>query len=123
MQKKHIYAAAALGLAIATAALAQDHNEMPGMPGMGANGDLGPAANAFALINDQMHAAMMIEFTGDPDVDFVLSMIPHHQGAVEMAKVVLEYGSDPEIRALAQGIVEAQEAEIGFMEAWLTARR
>ena len=63
--------------------------------------------------------AMDIEFTGNADADFAKGMIPHHQGAVEMAKIVLEHGKDPEIRALAEGVIKAQESEIAFMNAWL----
>jgi uncharacterized protein (DUF305 family) len=66
-----------------------------------------------------MHSAMNIEFSGNADVDFAKGMIPHHQGAVEMAKIELEFGKDPELRKLAEDIVKAQETEIAFMKGWL----
>jgi uncharacterized protein (DUF305 family) len=84
----------------------------------GLRGDRGPSSAAFNAINQQMHEAMNITFTGNADVDFVQGMIPHHQGAVQMAKVALAFGSDPEIKKLAQEIIDAQEREIAFMRAW-----
>jgi len=66
-----------------------------------------------------MHQRMALELTGDPDVDFARGMIPHHQGAIDMARALLAYGADPELRKLAEAIVAAQEAEIAFLRAWL----
>jgi uncharacterized protein (DUF305 family) len=68
---------------------------------------------------ERMMKDMMIPYTGNADADFVRGMIPHHQGAIDMAKVVLEHGKDPEIRKLAQSIIAAQESEIAAMQEWL----
>ncbi|MFN3576227.1 MAG: DUF305 domain-containing protein [Tabrizicola sp.] len=81
--------------------------------------DMGPAAMAFMEANTRMHEGMAIAYTGDADVDFIKGMIPHHQGAVEMARIVLEHGKDPEVRKLAESIIAAQEAEIRWMQDWL----
>ncbi len=66
-------------------------------------------------MNQAMKAAPM---TGDADHDFVAMMIPHHQGAIEMARVELQSGKDPAMRRLARGIVAAQEKEIEEMKGW-----
>jgi uncharacterized protein (DUF305 family) len=66
-----------------------------------------------------MHKDMAVQLTGNPDVDFVRGMIPHHQGAVDMAEIVLKHGKDPQIRKLARDIIKAQKAEIAMMRGWL----
>jgi uncharacterized protein (DUF305 family) len=81
--------------------------------------ELSAGSKALVAANAAMHQAMAVEMTGDVDVDFMRTMIPHHQGAVEMAKIVIANGKDPEVRKLAEEVVKAQEAEIAMMEAWL----
>lgn len=77
------------------------------------------STKAFEAANEKMHKDMAIQFSGNADVDFVRGMIPHHQGAIDMAKVVLEHGKDPAIRKLAQDVIKAQTEEIAMMNEWL----
>ena len=77
------------------------------------------ATEDFAALMEQamtrMHHGMMQPGTGDPDRDFATMMIPHHQGAVDMAKAELQFGKDPRLRRLAQGIIVEQAQEIAVM--------
>jgi uncharacterized protein (DUF305 family) len=58
-------------------------------------------------------------YIGNPDVDFRTHMIPHHEGAIAMAKVALKYANDDETKKMAQKIIDAQEKEVTDMQAWL----
>jgi hypothetical protein len=82
-------------------------------------GPTDPVAAAFAAINRRMHRDMVVEPGTSPDAAFAKAMIAHHQGAIDMAKVVLGFGKDPEIRKLAEVIIAAQEQEIATLRQWL----
>ena len=118
----------ALGLVAALAlggtALAQQHQGHGSHAGHGAPaakaGD-SAATTAYKAANTKMHKDMDIAFTGDADADFVRGMIPHHQGAIDMARVMLAHGKDPALKKLATSIIADQEKEIAMMRDWLKA--
>ena len=65
---------------------------------------------------ESMHGTPVMH--GDADQDFVAMMLPHHQAAIDMAKTELKYGTDPELRTLAESIITTQQAEIERMSSW-----
>ena len=77
------------------------------------------STKAYRDANTKMHKDMDIPYSGDADADFVRGMIPHHQGAIDMAKIVLAHGKDPEIRKLAESVIRDQEKEVAMMRDWL----
>lgn len=72
-----------------------------------------------AVMDHGMQSAPM---NSVPEHDFFSMMIPHHQGAIDMAESVLLYTTDPEVRNLAQGIITEQQNEIRLMQAWLQSK-
>lgn len=121
--------AVALVLVAAASASAQeidrqssDHGHMGHGAGPATPGSEVPSTQAYKQADMAMHAAMDRVYTGDPDRDFLTGMVPHHQGAIEMAKVVLKFGKDPGVRKLAQKIIDDQEREIAEMRLMIEAR-
>jgi uncharacterized protein (DUF305 family) len=104
-------------LAAISAAVAQTatHHGMDMSAGGGSASD-----KAFAAANDRMMKTMGAKPTGNPDRDFVSMMIPHHQGAIDMARIELQFGRDPVLRKMAEDIVKAQEMEIVELKKWLS---
>lgn len=117
MNSIKLLAVAAIASAVGLPLAAQ---QMPGMShtGMAMPHTDSPSTKAFKEANERMMQGMGANFTGKADPDFVSSMLPHHQGAVAMARIELQYGSDPELKKLAQDLIAAQQTEIAFMLKW-----
>lgn len=94
-----------------------------GMPNMvhstsASMANMSDAQKAYLQAMTKMQSATGVMIR-DPDVTFVCMMIPHHQGAIDMAHVVLKYGKDAKTRKMAEGMIAAQEKEISEMKVWL----
>ncbi len=101
------------------AALAQAQEKVDHSAHAGHKMATAPWAAQYDAANAVMHQGMAITYSENPDLDFARAMLAHHEGAVAMAKVQLEHGTDPEMRALAQAIIAAQAAEIAQMQAFI----
>jgi uncharacterized protein (DUF305 family) len=103
LQRRGLIGLVLLALAPAARTVEQDHDSVVGFR---------------SLMNEataRMHDAMHMPFTGDADRDFARMMIPHHQGAIDMARIQLKYGRDERLRRLAQSIVVEQAQEIAYL--------
>jgi len=137
---RHLLLLALLAATPVLAAHAQthDHHSMPAAKSsaphaMHSMAGMAPAAlppgSPAAAFHQQMDSVMTVMDTGmqqmggvpltDLDASFAAMMAPHHQGAVDMARLQLLYGKDPELRRLAQSIIAEQQVEIQQMQAWL----
>ncbi len=77
---------------------------------------------AYVAVMNTMHKNMQAPLSGNADVDFVRQMIPHHQGAVDMAKIQIQYGDNERLKSFNRWVIRAQELEIGLMKSWLARR-
>jgi len=93
------------------------------IPGTAAANHATNAEEAYKEAHDKMMMDMTKPMSGDADKDFVMMMIPHHQGAIDMAEVELKFGKDEKLRALAETIIAAQKKEIQEMKDWQAAHQ
>ena len=124
-----------VGTALAQGTHSHGTHEMPGNPAATHDDEMmkmmqsmkpdpkDPASTKdFKAADMTMMHDMHVPYSGNADIDFRTHMIPHHKGAVAMAKVALKHAKDPETKAMAQKIIDDQEKEISEMEAWLKQR-
>lgn len=125
--------AAAIAAAFATSAQAHSHGShggqsRPAVRGQHSAHAMRPAGSdtaatrEYKAAHERMMRNMSVPYTGDPDVDLRAQMIPHHEGAIDMARVALRHAKDPWTRQLAEAIIVEQQREIAEMKAWLSRR-
>ena len=96
-----------------------DHSAHGDMAMSGARPDDTPATTAYRAAMAEMHANMDVEYTNDADVDFMRGMIPHHQGALDMARSYLQEGKDSGMRRMAEKTIQDQEKDIRELREWM----
>lgn len=113
--RRHILVFGVLLLCNAAWAQEPDHHrtQQPEKPSVAAQRFMREMDAGMKKMMDAMHAP---GYSGDPDRDFLEMMIPHHEGAVEMARLVLIHGKDPLVRKLAEDIIASQQVEIAAMK-------
>ncbi|MCR5867625.1 DUF305 domain-containing protein [Aquincola sp. J276] len=102
-----------------------------GPPAVFSQGSSSAPSSGAGRVSSQMHESMMsgmqkmqgMKPTGDTDRDFAEMMRMHHQQAVEMAKVEVQHGKSPELKAMAQKIIKDQQKEIGQLDQWLAKNK
>lgn len=109
----------------------QGHGSMAGMEHSGSEhapgatdtlAESSPSTSAYKMLMMQMHENQQkVGFTGDADQDFARHMARHHQAGIDMARVELQYGRDPQLRELAEKMIAEQQKEIGILQKWLGA--
>ncbi len=109
---------ATLSMAGTAPVLAQQTAPMPGMT-MPMKPGAAPAESSMSAMEKMSRDMAAVPMTGDADRDFAGMMIPHHQGAIDMAEYELAHGKDPKMLKLARDVVAAQKREIAGMKAWL----
>ena len=116
--------AAALLLAASPAALAQTTPQVhPPMPGAPSGATMAQHRPEMRQAMEKMNRDMTgVPMTGNPDRDFAAMMVPHHQGALDMARVYLQEGKDPEMRRMAEKTIQDQEKDINELREWMAKR-
>ena len=87
--------------------------------GTPASAQQSPASKGYMDAMMKMQSSMPKDQKGDPDTDFARMMIPHHRGAMDMAKVEVQYGKDPMLKKMAEKMIKDQEKEVADLEKWL----
>ena len=78
-----------------------------------------PSTRAFREASALMHRDMSVDYTGDPDIDFLRAMIASQEGVLAMARIAVEHGEAPEVRSLAEEIIAGRDVEIVRMKVML----